>query len=149
MTKKELQNISFEEVNEQQLKLNLIKYIEEYGFNKALYLLSIKNKLLLNSCNIDDNSFNQILFKNYIFHTNNKNEQIDLHITNNDQETINMFKSSIDNNNFEEAFKIFGNNYVVYQLLCILYMNEVNNTDLVKIDRIVKKYKFNFQKRKY
>lgn len=136
MTKKELKNISFETVNEIELKLKLSKYIAECGFDKALSLFTFKNKLLLTSCDIDENLFNKILFKNYIFYINNQYQNNTYKLPNNDDETITMFNYYIENNNFKEAFNIFENSNTVYQTLCILYVNDINKSDFTKINKI-------------
>jgi len=62
----EVLNMIFENKKENELKKALKRFIEEYGVEKTYLFLSTNNQILLNSCNIDENEFNQMYFKNYM-----------------------------------------------------------------------------------
>jgi len=136
MTKNDLISISFEENNEKELKSKLIETINLYGSNKALYLLTVKNQLLLNSCGIDENTFNNILFKNYILCLNNTDNICTFSLSKKDTEKVNTFNEQILLNNIDKAFNIFSKNYIVYQLLCHVYFNNINKKNFEKINGI-------------
>jgi len=131
MTKNELSQVAFNDKKEIKLKSKLMNLCEEYNTNKAFISLAINNQLLLNSCNIDENEFNQILFKNYILHANFFTPTFIENLKENELELLNTFNCYVMDNNFDEAFKIFANNNIIYQLLCKLYI-----TDLVKTEKL-------------
>ena len=136
MIREEILNLSLTNNKEKKLKLKLIEKVEESDISKIFYILAIKNQLLLNSCNINENEFNKILFKNYIYFLNtNKKFNIEK-LAELDKETINIFKTNIENNNFEEALQIFLNNSIIYQYLCALYVKDINASEIHKINRI-------------
>lgn len=136
MTKKEFLRNSFEENNEKKLKSIFINNANGYSFTEKVYFLAIKNQLLLASCNMDENEFNQVLFKNYIYFLNDSfKANIDALYQNN-KEAIETFNSCIENNNFEEAFNIFANNNAIYQLLCIIYIKDLHKSEKYKASRI-------------
>lgn len=136
MTKNDLINISFEENSEKELKAKLIETINLYGANKALYLLTVKNQILLSTCGIDENTFNNILFKNYILCLNNTDNKYTFSLSKKDKEKVNAFDAQISLNNIDNAFEIYGKNYVVYQLLCQVYFNNINKKNFEKINGI-------------
>lgn len=136
MTRKQLLEISFETDNEKKLKTNLIELLDEHGVNQTFLLLAIKNQLLLNGCAIDENAFNQILFRNYIYELNTPNELNFENFADEDKELIAVFNTCIENNNFEEAFKIFSSNNLIYQLLSTLYIKNLFKNETYKVSKI-------------
>ena len=136
MTKKELLEISFEKDNEKMLKSYLIKQEKEYGFNKAFLLLAVKNQILLNSYDIDENSFNQMLFKNYIYSIYDENKIEFEELDEFSKEIINIFNFFIETNNLEEALYIYKNYPIIYQILCTIYIRNLYRSEENKINKI-------------
>ena len=119
MNRQDLLDLSYPSDNEKKLKLSLRTICEKYGFNKAFISLSYTNQFLLNKCNIDENDFNYILFKNYILTLSN---------------TINLiFNQYIVNNDIENALCLYENNYTIYQLLCLSYIKNLSKSEHDKI----------------
>lgn len=136
MTKKEFIRNSFEENNEKKLKSIFINNANGYNFTEKVYFLAIKNQLLLASCNMNENEFNRVLFKNYIYFLNDSfKANIDALYENN-KDDIEIFNTCIENNKFEEAFNIFTNNNAIYQLLCIIYIKDLHKSEKYKASRI-------------
>lgn len=133
---KEVQEFSFENNNENKLKLRLNEIVKEYNVNKAYSFLAIHNQLMLISCNIDENEFYHILFKNYIYFLNS-NQTLNLEkLPKEYQNKINDFNYYIENANIEEAFNIFSSTNVIYQLLCSLYIKNLNKSEDEKLNEI-------------
>lgn len=136
MTRNELLNFSFEENNEKNLKKDLIEKSIEYSFDKISSILTHKNKLILSSYNIDENTFNQMLFTNYIYFMNSSKKLNAEKLSDDDREIIELFNHYIETDCFEEAFKIYTNNFIIYDLLCMLYIKNLNETSQDKINQL-------------
>lgn len=136
MNKIDLLNMSYPNENEKNLNLRLRERYQEYGYGKTFKALSYTNRLLLASCGIDENNFNYILLKNYIFFLYSNNTNILNELSNEDKEIINNFNQCILNNNLEGALNLFMNNYVIYQLLCLVYINNLFKTEIEKVNDI-------------
>jgi len=132
---KSANNYSFRE-NERKLKSIFIKNANGYNLSEKLYFLAIKNQLLLASCDMDENTFNQMLFRNYIYFLNDSyRANLDALYSNN-RESFKIFNTCIENNNFEEAFNIFANNNAIYQLLCFIYIKDLYKNEKYKASRV-------------
>lgn len=136
MNKIDLLNMSYPNDNEKILNLRLREKYQEYGYEKTFKSLSYTNQLLLASCGIDENSFNYILLKNYIFFLYSNNTNILNDLSNEDKEIINNFNQCILNNNLEGALNLLMNNYVIHQLLCLVYINNLSKTEIEKVNVI-------------
>ena len=137
MNRQDLLDLSYPSDNEKKLKLSLRTICEKYGFNKAFISLSYTNQFLLNKCNIDENDFNYILFKNYILtlsNTINLNSLLnDSSLTNDEIVDILIFNQYIVNNDIENALCLYENNYTIYQLLCLSYIKNLSKSEHDKI----------------
>lgn len=127
----EVLNMIFENKKENELKKALKKFIEEYGVEKTYLFLSINNQILLNSCDIDENEFNQILFKNYMLSPEGLDNINMERLSEQEKTSINMFKATMRCNNFDSAFYIFSSRRIVYQLLCMLYVSDLSKNEKV------------------
>lgn len=127
----EVLNMIFENKKENELKKALKRFIEEYGVEKTYLFLSTNNQILLNSCNIDENEFNQILFKNYMLSPEGLDNINMERLSEQEKTSVNMFKATMRCNNFDSAFYIFSNKRIVYQLLCMLYVNDLAKNEKV------------------
>ena len=129
MSKKDLFELCYQSDKEKKLKHTLLNNIEESGFNKALKSFTFRNMITLSKCDIDDTLFFNILAKNYILYYYSVNKNIDLSI-------IDKFNKSILNNDFNEAYNIYTNNSIVHELLCIIYMKNLDKSLKEKIDLV-------------
>jgi len=136
MNKNDLLNISYPNDNEKILNFRLREKLEQYGFEKTFKTLSYTNQLLLNSCNVNENDFNYILIKNYLFFLNGNNNSFFEKLSDNDKDIIKNFNKFINNNDFEGALDIYMNNYVIHQLLCLVYMKNISKTESEKINEL-------------
>jgi len=136
MNKIELLSFNFESNNEKALKAKLNQFYNENGFSQTVYLLAIKNQLLLNSCDIDDNLFNKILLKNYIYFLNSANKLNFDSLSYNTKQLIDSFNSLIEKNEFDKAYNIYSNNDTIYNLLCGIYVKGSHKTEAYKISKI-------------
>ena len=136
MNKKDLFTISYPTGNEKKLKLFLNNTIAEYGITKTYNYLVFRNKLLLNSCNIDCNEFNHILFRNYIYILNNNSNFNFRKLSDMDKNTIEAFNNCINNNNFTEALELYSDSFLIHELLCYSYIINLQKNELDKINSI-------------
>ena len=140
MNKKDLLNLSYPNDSEKKLKLLLNNQSENYSLGKAFMTLSRNNVFLLNQCEIDENNFNYILFKNYIYFLNSKKEIKFENFFSKNQDImktiINEFNNHIKNNDFEGALKIYENSYPIYELLCFIYIKNLNKNEIEKINQV-------------
>ena len=136
MNKIDLLNMSYPNENEKILNLRLRERYQDYGYEKTFITLSYTNQLLLASCGIDENSFNYILLKNYIFFLYSNNTNILNELSNKDKEIINNFNQCILNNNLEGTLNLLMNNYVIHQLLCLVYVNNLSKNEIEKVNVI-------------
>lgn len=127
----EVLKMIFENKNEERLKKALKKFITDYGVEKTYLFLSTNNQILLNACNINENEFNQILFKNYMLSTDGLDNINMERLSEQERISIRMFKTAMRCNNFDSAFYIFSNKRIVYQLLCMLYVNDLAKNETV------------------
>lgn len=138
MLNNEIKSFSFEKDNELKLKSELTKFFNESGYEKAFFILSSRNDLLLKKCNIDQSEFVKILFKNYMYYVA-KNEELNIKgLDDIEKRMINDFDYCIKNNDFNEALNIGSNCYTVYQILCLLYINNLGKNDKDKLIMINK-----------
>jgi len=122
--------------NEDTLKNVLKNKCEESGLNNTFISLMYRNQLLLNSCKIDEKSFNYILLKNYVLFLNNGNNLRYKNASEKDLIIINEFNEFINNNLFKEALSLYQKYYIIYQLLCSAYIKYLYKTESDKIDLI-------------
>jgi len=141
MNKHQLFTISYPSDNENKLKLFLTNSYLEYGVNKAYDYLTFRNQLLLNSCNIDENNFNYILFKNYIFFLSKHNLDLYFYLYTlpvKDREVIEIFNKCINNNDFKGALKLYSRSFFIHELLCSAYIKNLPIGELEKINNVHK-----------
>lgn len=121
---------------ETKLKLYLINKYEELGLDKTYLILAFRNQLLLNSCNIDENKFNYILLKNYIYFLNSKNNINFNNIQDKNKEMLIEFNNNIYNNDFAEALNLYEENVYLYEVLCSVYLKNLSKSEAEKINNI-------------
>lgn len=136
MNKNDLFVLQYMAPNEENLKIVLKNICNESGINNAFISLMYKNQLLLNSCNIDEKSFNYILLRNYVFFLNNENDLTFKNASERDTKIINNFNHYIENNSIKKALELYQNHYIIYQLLCSAYMKNLYKTESEKIGLI-------------
>lgn len=136
MNKEDLFTISYPTDNEKKLKSVLNNSNLEYGLTKTYDYLAFRNQLLLKSCNIDENEFSYILFRNYIYFLNNaSNFNLDK-LSERDKDTIEEFNKLINSNDFIGAMEMYSDNFLIHELLCNAYIKNLQKTELDKINGV-------------
>lgn len=129
MNRNELLELCYQDNKEKKLKHILFNKINEDGFNKVVNLFIYRNVITLSRCDINDESFFNILTRNYILNMYNENNNIDLSM-------ISEFNNMIKNNDYNNAFDMFLNNNDVYESLCLNYMNNIAKSNKEKVNSI-------------
>ena len=136
MNREDLLTLSYPTDNEKKLKLFLNNTILEYGLSKTYNYLVFRNQLILNSFSIDENDFNHILFRNYIYILNNNSNFNFQKLSDKDKNTIETFNSCINDNDFVKALEVYSNSFLIYELLCYSYIKNLQKNELNKINGI-------------
>lgn len=113
------------ENKEKKLNLLILEKTKMLGLDKVTLTLANNNQLILNSCEIDEDLFVKILFKNYVCYINEyKSVTIEIDYKK-ELDTIKAFNKCVENNDFEKAFEIYNYNYTIHVLLCNTYINNL------------------------
>lgn len=137
MTKESLLNIVYSDASEEKLKSALMERIEKYGFESTFLNLVYTNQLLLNSCGINGEMLNKMLFKNYILNQNSITPKVNiLEVSIDDQKIIERFNRYIENNDFINAFDVYEKHFVVFAYLCLSYLKNLKKSNNALVNEI-------------
>ena len=121
MNKRNLLLLCFPSNEEINLNSLLTKYVNEYGNKESAEILAFKNSLLLGKSNLNNNTLNGLLLKNYV-----------LYLFNNKKIEDNEFNNSLLNSDINTTIELLNKNMSIKYFLCYLYVKSLDKGSISK-----------------
>lgn len=116
MNKRNLLLLCFPSNEEINLNSLLTKYVNEYGNKESAEILAFKNSLLLGKSNLNNNTLNGLLLKNYV-----------LYLFNNKKIEDNEFNNCLLHSDINSVINILNSDMSARYSLSYLYVKTINN----------------------
>jgi len=138
MNKKELLLLACTTENEQCL-VNLLNNLNKSNSKEIIAeTLAFKNVLLLVKSDLNNNTLNQLLLKNYVFFLYSINDNVKYTKSSKEESLITVFNSYVLNGDIDKALELLNRSISIKYYLSYIYVNTMTGKGLYRVTNINK-----------